>query len=227
MGMTFYFVYNRELIVVLMNLETVNTVVASFPAIKLLLLFVAVPEILLKNAETIQEVDELMKQYNFAKNNEEIRSMLYWTKCDEFKEDPAKKERNGLYIKKLKSLKKEFLDFYLKVLPGVYSGSREYPRNCDVDIRIGKYLLQIMRLRMVIEPEIQIATNKHTQTNHDYLAVKAFWLIDSGVKVRKFTRSIGRIKEYKDGIKDLKAREEGIVKIQERMYETYLEAYPE
>ena len=121
-----------------MNLEVVNTVVTNFAAVKMLLLILAIPDTLLKSAETTQEVDEIMKKYQFPQNNEEIKSMLYWTKDDGFKEEPAKKERNTIYIKKLKSLKKEFLDFYLNFLPFADTENIEYHRNCDIYTRVGK-----------------------------------------------------------------------------------------
>ena len=210
-----------------MNLEVVNIAATSFAAVKMLLLLLFSPEDFLKNAQTSKEVDEYLKNNSYPLNNEEIRAMVSWTKDDNFTEETLKNNRNVINLKKLSKLKRDFLDFYLQYLSDLSVKSPEYQRNCDVNIRIGKYIIQIMRLRILIQPDIQIALNKHTQTNHEYLAAKAFWINDDGVKIRKFTRSLGRLEEYENGKDDPKARIEGTIKIQEKIQEAYLTAYPE
>ena len=210
-----------------MNMDVVNIVATSLAAVKMYFLFLFTPEDFLKNAKTSQEVDEIMKDYSFPKNNEEIRAMVSWTKSDNFTEETQMSSRNVINLKKLTKLKKDYLDFYLQNLSELIVKSPEYQRNCDVHIRIGQFIIQIMRLRILIQPEIQIALNKHTQTNHEYLAAKAFWINDDGVKIRKFTRSLGRLEEYPKGKDDPKAHLEGTIKIQEKIQEAYLTAYPE
>jgi hypothetical protein len=84
-----------------------------------------------------------------------------------------------------------------------------------------------MKLRMIIEPSIQIATNVHTQSKITYLIAKSFWINENGVKIRKFTKSLGRSEDYKKGIKDIDAKKEAEIKIREIMIQTYNEEYGE
>ena len=210
-----------------MNLELLNIAATSLAAGKMIFLLLFSPEDLLVNAATEKEVSEIMKKYTFPNNQEEIRGWVCWTKSDKFTEETLNNKKNALNIKKLENLKKEFLNFYLQNLSDLIDKSNDYVKNCDVHIRIGKYIVQIMRLRLVIQPEIQIAVNKHTQTNHEYLAVKGFWYTEDAHKVRRFTSSLGRIKDYEQGKKDPKAMAEAINKIQEKAIEAYLKAYPE
>ena len=221
-----YYLWANVLIVDSMNFEVLNIVVTSTAVVKMFFFFAAYYDKWLDTFIT-KQVDDIMKKYSFTKNQKEVRAMVTWVVNEEFTLDTIKRKIGSIGNEKLGDLKDEFLDFYLGYLSDVSSISPEFERNCDIQIRIEKYILQIMRLRMVIEPEIQIAMNKHTQTNHEYIAVKSFWLNDEGVKVRKFTKSLGRVEDYEKGLKDPKVREEGIVKIQEIMYETYLEEYPE
>jgi len=210
-----------------MNFETVNIIGTSLAAVKMFFFFFFTNEDLLKTAKTTKEVDDIMKDFQFSQNNNEIREVLIWTKNDDFKKETLRNVKNDKYIGKLNKLKSEFLDFYLKFLSELTNKESEYQRSCDVYTKIGKYIQQIMRLRMVIQPELQIAMNIHTKSRIEYLAAKAFWLNDNGVKERKFTRSLGRVDDYAKGKDDPKVRKEAISKIQEAIYEAYLETYPE
>src|SRR5690606_34766163 len=97
----------------------------------------------------------------------------------------------------------------------------------DVHLRISEYMLQLMRLRIVIDPDFKLSRNKHPQTGITYLAVKAYWINDEGKKERKFTKSIGREDSYKDGINDKEAEKDGLNLIQPVLYDYYREIYPD
>ena len=88
-------------------------------------------------------------------------------------------------------------------------------------------MFQIMKLRLIIEPSIQIATNVHTQSKITYLVAKSFWYDINGIKIRKFTKSLGRAEDYKQGVNDIDAKREAEIKIKEVMIQTYKEEYGE
>ncbi len=54
-------------------------------------------------------------------------------------------------------------------------------------------LLQILRLRLIIKPEIQKSIQTHTITNHKYLVMKIIWLDDQMKKNVKYSISLGRV----------------------------------
>jgi hypothetical protein len=59
------------------------------------------------------------------------------------------------------------------------------------------------------------------------LIAKSFWIDANGVKIRKFTKSLGRSEDYKKGVKDINAKKEADIKIKEIMIQTYKEEYGE
>ncbi len=95
----------------------------------------------------------------------------------------------------------------------------------DLDARISEYVIQLMRLRLVIQPDVKISRNKHPRTTHSYLAIKAYWISDSGKRERKFTKSVGRIENYPQKEKDPQALADGIKLIQPVLFENYQEIY--
>ena len=129
-----------------------------------------------------------------------------------------------LYYKKLETLKSEFLDFYFTE---VIKNKKEIKTNEQVDSKIDEYMLKIMKLRMIVEPSIQIATNVHTQSKITYLIAKSFWYNEDGIKVRKFTKSLGRAEENKNGNNDINAKVEADIKIKEIMVQAYNDEYGE
>jgi len=54
-------------------------------------------------------------------------------------------------------------------------------------------LLQILRFRLIIKPEIQKSIQTHTITNHKYLVMKIMWLDDKMKKNVKYSISLGRV----------------------------------
>ena len=88
-----------------------------------------------------------------------------------------------------------------------------------------EYLIQIARLRMVVDPEIQLSKNIHKKTGIQYMKVKGFWLNDVGVKERKYFKSLGRFDQYPNGTEDESAILDGRKKIREDIYAEYLKLY--
>jgi len=171
-------------------------------------------------------IEEKVNEYfNTHKEIAKTRSsinMLKWIYNDDFQLEPL--HINTLFYKKLESVKTELLNFYFRE---IIKNEKNIQTNEQVHAKIEGYMFQIMKLRMIIEPSIQIATNVHTQSKITYLIAKSFWIDANGVKVRKFTKSLGRAEDYKKGIKDINAKIEADNKIKEIMIQTYNEEYGE
>jgi hypothetical protein len=147
-------------------------------------------------------------------------NMLKWIYNDSFQLEHL--HVSTLFYKKLETVKTELLNFYFKE---IIKNEKNIRTNEDVHAKIEEFMFKIMKLRMIIEPSIQIATNVHTQSKITYLIAKSFWIDTNGVKVRKFTKSLGRAEDYEKGIKDINAKMEADNKIKEIMIQTYNEEY--
>ncbi len=174
----------------------------------------------LRKKNDMKEIDKKIEKYfedhkGIVKTRSAI-NMLRWAFNDNF-------ESWLLYVgsanmKKLDSLKEEFLNFYFL---NISKNKSDIKLNIDVHNKIDEYMIRIMKLRMIIEPDIQIALNVHTQTKITYLIAKSYWIDEDGNKVRKFTKSLGRAEEFKDGINDINAKQVADKKIKEIMIQTY------
>lgn len=190
-------------------------------------IFLLKPSQLLTEASNMNEVSNYLDGMKDIVNREEATQMIYSISKDDFTKETKAKGRNQILLKKLYSLKTQIIDFYLQTLQDNSKLNPEIKHNCDVYSTMGNFLIQILRLRMVIQPEIQITTNVHKQTKITYLTVKGFWLNDNGEKERKFKKSIGRADEYEMGKKDPKAIENCTAKMQSILMDEYLKYYPD
>ena len=152
------------------------------------------------------------------------KEIIQFIADDKFDEKLYKDSLNWTYLSTLKDLKEEFVTFYFMKLKDLESGELDIDSVADLDSRISEYVIQLMRLRLVIQPDVKISKNVHPRTGHSYLAIKAYWIDDSGKKVRKFTKSIGRSENYQ-GIKDQQALADGIQLVQPVLFENYQELY--
>lgn len=162
----------------------------------------------------------------YKRENPEVRAMIRWILDDKFEKETYSIRENDLFFGMIQKLRESFVSFYFENLSKIEPDKYGELRICDADFLLNQYKLQLKRLRLVIQPEVQIATNKHTQSGIIYLAVKSFWINDNGEKVRKYTKSLGQIKDYKLGIKDPQAIKDGRAKVQGAIYESFKESYP-
>ena len=177
--------------------------------------------------EEMTKLDKYLKSLKDLKNPNEAKEVLAEIIDDQFTEVTKGAARNLVFFKKLEKLKTNIIDYYLQSEMSLIKQHEDLKYNCDIHTTIGKMMFQLMRFRMVIQPEIQITINYHKQSEITYLTVKGFWLNDDGSKERKFQRSFGREDEYTLGKNDPKAKEEATIKMQEVLYEEYLKIYPE
>lgn len=167
-----------------------------------------------------EKVNEFFSTHKEMVKNRSSINMLKWIYNDGFQLEYL--HIGTLFYKKLESVKTELLNFYFREIT---KNEKNIQTNEQVHAKIEGYMFQIMKLRMIIEPSIQIATNVHTQSKITYLIAKSFWIDENGVKIRKFTKSLGRSEDYKKGIKDIDAKKEAEIKIKEIMIQTYNEEY--
>ena len=167
----------------------------------------------LNKKEIQMKIEARVNEY-FDNHKEIVRTrssvnMLSWIYNDGFELEHL--HFNSLYYKKLEKVKNELLSYYFKEIT---KNEKNIKTNEQVHAKIEAYMFQIMKLRMIIEPSIQIATNVHTQSKITYLIAKSFWIDENGMKVRKFTKSLGRAEDFKDYIMDINAKVEARKKIE-------------
>ena len=96
----------------------------------------------------------------------------------------------------------------------------------NISYAFKNYLVQIRRLRMVIEPEFNITRVVQPSNQICYLAARGYWLDDSGKKKRVFTRNFGKEIDYPKGKDDPNAYEDARREIQILAINEYESLYP-
>lgn len=209
-------------------MELVELIIGGTGAIHaLLLLLLDVDKESMKNQLLQMRIDEYMfRLKGELKNEAEVREMVSWILNDKFKEETQKREKGGRLLRTLQILKDQMINFYFKHLDQITQENPDLNKACDVHTTIGKLVIQLMRLRMVVQPDIQYSINIHPVTEHEYLTVKVFWIGDDGKKVRKFTKSLGRMEDHPTGIDSKEVKEFSVKRVQEFLYQKYVETYP-
>jgi hypothetical protein len=208
-------------------METTSIILAGTGVIQSLLLLLLLQPTEENMNETVQkEYDSFMKLQKGSSSTVNTREFIRLVSEDHFREDVYRDSDNWTYLAILKKLKESIVGFYFTKIQDVESLNMDLQIIADVNDRIGHFILQLMKLRLVIQPDVQISMNVHPRTNIKYLAIKAYWIDDNGKKIRKFTKSIGRAENYPKGIKDDKALTDGIKLIQPVIFEAYKEEYP-
>lgn len=170
-------------------------------------------------------VDLKMEKFNMPANEKFIRNILRWLEDTNYSEFVLKESGLTDLQLALARLESNYIDFLSMSLQEVPKTLEELNQIGDLIFRNQSYFLQIVRLRMIIDPEIQLSRNIHKKTNILYMKVKGFWLNDEGVKERKFFKSLGKFDTYPNGIEDESAILEGRRKIREVMLSEYLKTY--
>lgn len=205
-------------------MEEFNLILAGSGVIHGLLLLLFQPTEETMNETVQKEFDGFMKLREGKSTSHRTKEIIQFIADDKFDEDLYKDSLNWTYLSTLKSLKEEFVSFYFMKLKDLENENLDLDSIADLDARISEYVIQLMRLRLVIQPDVKISKNVHPRTDHNYLSIKAYWINDSGKKVRKFTKSIGRSENYQ-GIKDQQALTDGIKLVQPVLYNKYQELY--
>lgn len=206
------------------NMVELDFILAGSGAIHGLLLLLFQPTEETMNETVQKEYEGFMKLREGKSTSHRTKEIIQFIADDKFEEGVYKDSLNWSYLSTLKNLKEEFVSFYFRKLSDLENENLDMDNVADLDARISEYVIQLMRLRLVIQPNVKISKNVHPRTGHSYLAVKAYWIDESGKKVRKFTKSIGRSENYQ-GIKDQQALADGINLVQPVLFENYQELY--
>ncbi|SNS70657.1 hypothetical protein SAMN06295967_1185 [Belliella buryatensis] len=162
----------------------------------------------LKEKSEATEFINLVIQSNLEKEVLEDKSLTHL----HIRLEKQKRKLLKTYFTSIKQ-EKEFLD--------------EYEYVGDFNSLISKYFLQMKRLQLVIQPDVQIATSVHSKSKITYLTARGFWLNDKGERERKYVKSLGRLDEFDGGKKDPLVIKLGIEKIREESLKDYNQRYPD
>lgn len=194
-------------------------------AFKAFFFFGALPQ--KTNVEIEKAIEKNMIRFKNTRNHNIVRNTLRWLEEDNFSDLVVKDYYSNIHLDELTKLKETYLIFFEMYIDSIQQNDKNIIQVADLLAKNEEYLIQIARLRMVVDPEIQLSKNIHKKTGIQYMKVKGFWLNDIGVKERKFFKSLGRFDKYQNGTEDEIAILDGRKKIREDIYAEYLKLYPE
>lgn len=194
-------------------------------ALKAFFFFGALPK--KTKVEIEKAIENHMLKFNNTRNPNIVRNTLRWLEEDNFSDLVSKDYYSNIYIQELTTLKETYLNFFELYIDAIHETDNSIIQVADLLTKNEEYLIQIARLRMVVDPEIQLSKNIHKKTGIQYMKVKGFWLNDVGVKERKYFKSLGRFDQYPNGTEDETAILDGRKKIREDIYAEYLKTYPD
>jgi glycosylphosphatidylinositol transamidase (GPIT) subunit GPI8 len=177
--------------------------------------------------EIEKAIENHMLKFKNTRNPNIVRNTLRWLEEDNFSDLVAKDYYSNVHIQELTTLKETYLNFFELYIDAIHETDNSIIQVADLLTKNEEYLIQIARLRMVVDPEIQLSKNIHKKTGIQYMKVKGFWLNDVGVKERKYFKSLGRFDQYPNGTEDETAILDGRKKIREDIYAEYLKSYPD
>ena len=166
-------------------------------------------------------IDQKMTYFQNTNSHNSVRNTLLWLEVEKFSKELDKDFIGRGYLYELEELKNKYLEFYKMYITEIDNADSQLKQIADLVAKNDRYILQISRLRMIVDPQIQLSKNIHKQTKILYMKVKGYWLNDDGVKERKFFKSLGRFDSYPKGIKDEIAIQDGREKIREAMLAEY------
>ena len=200
--------------------------------VKSLLFLLLDPKDLFADDYVKKQIEKYMNQHKDVKNVEEVSKFVTLVLNDKFTEETLNRKENRLHLFELNSLKDEMLNFYFTELNQIEDP--QVTKVCDIQTSFDRMYLRLVRLRMVIQPEIQISHFVHPSSDISYLAAKSFWIYDDGNIKRDITRSLGALEDFgydkyepKIVKVDPKVLEEGLKRIQEVVTARYKEVYLE
>jgi hypothetical protein len=193
--------------------------------VKSLLLLLVKPEDLIDDKYVKEMIDKYSCDVKDETVYQHIRSFISFLYDDKFDSSIFSNIEARLLFSELENLRQKILTLYAEDV-NVIAKSLEYSKVYDIYAKLESMILQLMRLRMVIQPEFQFSKNVHPKTQIAYMAAKGFWLEDDGKRVRCITKSLGRMDDYKNGKNDPKATEKARERLREALYEKYKEIYP-
>lgn len=178
--------------------------------------------------EIIEEkVNDYMQSFKGHKDWGSIRQFAQLVYNDRFTKETYSDMNLWHLRRKIDSLRNEILEFFKTSISDLVQNDKEIERVCDIDLKLGRYLIQLFRLRLVIQPQYGLSITTNPKTEVQYMNVKAYWRDDNNKPIRKFNKSLGLASNYPNGIKDEEALADGLKLIREVLMEEYSKIYPD
>ncbi|MFC0263826.1 hypothetical protein [Fontibacter flavus] len=172
-------------------------------------------------------IKDYMTQYMELKEKAMANEFIQLVLQNDFKKEVIEdKSLTHLHIR-LEKLKKKLLKIYFTSLKKDTELYKDYEYIGDFSSLVSKHFLQMEKLKLVIQPDIQIATSVHSKSKITYLTARGFWLNEKGNRERKYVKSLGRLDEFEGGKKDPQVLKLGIEKIREESLKEYNQQYPD
>ncbi len=145
------------------------------------------------NKKFIAFIDQLSNSFDHG-GNKRILDILMDDDLESINESLT--YRQTKLLQALDKIVLDFIDFMNNSLEDqINAGFGKIPVYEFVS-KIDSKLLQIMKLRMAILPEIIANITVHSVTKHKYIVLRGLWLDNNFKKTRKFSLSIGNMEKF-------------------------------
>ncbi len=149
-----------------------------------------------------------------------------WLNNDGFKPQTLKDGSKKFLITELQTLKDKFRN-NLNDTNTIKDESGNPITPLKITELISQSMVQIEKLRIVIEHDLSIIKNLHKPSGVNYVVARAYWIDDRGKKYRKFAKNIGSDeKVMEQGKIPIWRLEEVEKEIDRMMLNQYREEYP-
>lgn len=199
---------------------------SDFPMVEALLLLLLPME----NIKNINWSNKLImgyyEKFQKLKYKKEAEDFIGFILNDNFRTDILEDGNLAHFHIQLEKIKKNLLEIYFSSIKEDNDLSNNNEFIGDYNTLLTKYFLQMRRLRLVIQPDIQMTTSKHPKTTIKYLKSIGFWIDDFNNRERKYFKSVGRLDEFPDEKEDKNAYLLAEKMIRELILKDYKEKYP-
>jgi hypothetical protein len=149
-----------------------------------------------------------------------------WLQNDGFKPQTLKDGSKKVLLTELEKLKDKFRNDLIDA-----NHIKDENGNPMTPLRttelIAAAMIQIDKLRLLIEHDLSVVKNLHKPTGVNYIVARAYWINDSGKKYRKFAKNIGSDEKVMEQGKIPTWRLEQVEnEINQMMLNQYREEYP-
>lgn len=151
---------------------------------------------------------------------------INWVLKDDFKKENLEDKNLTQFHLQLEKIKKKILEIYFTSINQKEGSKSEYEYIGDFSSLLSKYYLQMKRLKLVIQPDIQLGSSINPKTKIKYVKSIGFWINDAGEKERKYFKSVGRVDDFENGKDDVKAYSLAEKLTRELILKDYKERYP-
>lgn len=140
-------------------------------------------------------ISQMENSYDYG-DNKRILNILKDTDLEEIDERLTYKQRKWLSM--LDEVVLDTIQFLSQKIADFKNASNQGITIYGLLALVDSKLIQIMKLRMLIKPEIVATSTTQSITKHKYVILRAFWLDNNFKKIRKFSVSLGNEEQIGD-----------------------------